>query len=151
MRFQIVDLEQAWWGKIEDFSVVRNRFIEKLPDDEYILWKSADEEMPESLLEYIRRLKPAYPYYDILRINLVNDQWVEWANPRYSGSLVSNRVRYKGRLHEQLVPSKPYGKIDIPIIHNQHGPRPYNSCWKQTRAYRPVLAYKKFMDVMIGR
>ena len=151
MRFEIVDLEQAWWGKIEDFSVVRNCFIEKLPDDEYILWKSRDEEMPESLLDYIRRLKPQYPYYDILRVNLVNNHWVEWANPRYSGSLVSNRVRYKGRLHERLVPSKPYGRIDIPIIHNQHGPRSYNSGWKQTKAYRPVLAFKKFVDVLKER
>src|SRR5256885_11150644 len=80
MRFQIVDLEQAWWGKIEDFSIVRNRFLETLHDGDYILWKSRDEEFPESLVDYIRRLKPYYPYYDILRINLVNNQWVEWAN-----------------------------------------------------------------------
>ena len=151
MKYQIVDLEQAYPASIRDFGSVRNSFIEKLDDDEYILWKSRDEEMPEMLLEYLRRLKPQYPYYDILRVNLVDDRWVEWANPRYSGSLVSNRVRYEGRLHEQIVPSKPYGRIDIPIIHNQHGSRPYNSGWKETSAYHPVLAFKKFLDVLKER
>ncbi len=151
MRFQIVDLERDWWGKIEDFSIVRNRFLDTLNDEDYILWKSRDEELSETLLEYIRGLEPEYPYYWIRRFNLEDGCYAEWANPEYSPHLVSKRVRYHGRVHEHVKPKNPHGVIDIPIVHNHTGPRPYDGGWKATSAYRPILAFKKSLDVMRGR
>ena len=146
-----MDLGRDYPGRITDWSIARNSFLEQLGDGEWILFKAEDEEHPVGLVKYLAQLKPEYPYYAIRRINLVHGKYREWANPDLQPFLVSNRVRYTGRVHEHIVPRKPYGIIDYPIIHDQNGPRPYDSGWKATPIYRPIHAFKKSLDVMRGR
>lgn len=148
MNYHTVNLGTDYPGKITDFAMARNSFLEQLPDNQYILWKSDDEEHSKTLLSYLDRLVPGKPYYAIRRINLVNGRYLEAANPDYSPHLVSNRVRYKGRIHEKVVPRKPYGRIDLPIIHNHSDQWNYTSGWKQTGAYWLVAAVKKAFEVM---
>jgi len=151
LKYRIVDLAWDYPGRITDWSKARNHFLDELGPGEWILWKAQDEELTLGLIKHLAGLNPTYPYYAIRRINLVHGRFQEWANPDFSPQLVSNRVRYVGRVHEHLVPRKPYGIIDYPIIHDQNGGRPYNSGWKATMAYRPVHAFKKALDVMKGR
>jgi len=151
LKYRIVDLGRDYPGRITDWSMARNSFLEQLGDGEWILFKAEDEEHSIGLVKYLAQLKPEYPYYAIRRINLVHGKYQEWANPDFQPMLVSNRVRYMGRIHEHLVPHKPYGIIDYPIIHDQNGVRPYDSGWKATVAYRPIHAFKKSLDVMRGR
>jgi len=151
LDYRIIDLAQDYPGRITDWAEARNSFLDQLGPGEWILWKAEDEEHSSSLIQYLAGLNPRYPYYAIRRINLVHGKFQEWANPDFQPFLVSNRVRYVGRVHEHVVPRKPYGIIDYPIIHCQNGPRPYDSGWKATMAYRPVHAVKKAVEVLRGR
>ena len=151
MDFKIVNLGKDYDGKIHDFGKIRNMFIEQLEENEWILWKSDDEEIPLGLIKIIETLNPTFPYYAIRRINLINGKYSSWGNPELYPGLVSNKVRYVGRLHEHINPRKPYGVIDYPIIHSVNGPRKYSSGWKETKLYRPVMAIKKSIEIMRGR
>lgn len=151
MKYRVIDLARDYPSRITDWAKARNSFLDQLGPQDWILWKAEDEELTFSLTQYLSQLKPEYPYYAIRRINLIHGKYQEWANPDLSPQLVSNRVRYVGRVHEHPVPRKPYGVIDYPIIHNQNGIRPYDSGWKATTAYRPFHAFKKGLDVIRGR
>lgn len=147
MNFRIVNLGD-YPMKITSFADARNSILDTLSDDEYVLWKSDDEELTQMLLDYLKVLKPQYPYYAIRRIFLMNGKYKARQNPDFSPHLVSNRVRYIGNIHETIVPRKPYGIIDFPIIHNHTDHWNYSSGWKQTRAYIPILALKKGYEAM---
>src|SRR5690349_8352327 len=110
LNYRIVDIGK-FPVRITDFSEVRNAVLDSLEDNEYVLWKSADEEHSKMLLEYLNTLKPQYPYYAIRRINFLDGKYWEAGNPDYSPHLISNKVRYVGAIHEQVRPRKPYGKI----------------------------------------
>lgn len=144
MNYQIIDIGRDYPGEITDFSAARNGFLEKLRNDEYILWKSKDEEHSRMLLDYLEILEPKFPYYAIRRINLWNGRYRESFNPDYSPHLVSNRIRYLGAVHEKVLPRHPYGKIDYPIIHNHIGGVSYG---QKPRRILP-LAIRKAIAVM---
>lgn len=112
--------------KIDDFSVVRNRFIETLNDEDYVLFIDSDEEAPRLLLEMCKKV--AYtgtPYYKIRRVNLRDWRWSALGNPNFSDRLVSNKVRFHGKVHEAVRPRRPFGVIHTPILHNHTGAARY--------------------------
>ncbi|OLD02416.1 MAG: hypothetical protein AUJ07_08770 [Crenarchaeota archaeon 13_1_40CM_3_53_5] len=111
-----------------------------------------DEEAPKMLFDYLKGMKPRYPYYWIRRVNLWNGRYVPVLNPDYEPRLVSSSVRFHGWVHERVVPRKPHGWIDIPIIHNHVGPPQYRYFWFQDLpVYRFWLASKKLIEVARGR
>ena len=149
MKYHIVNLRERFPDLvIRDFAATRNMVLRETPDGEYVLWKSEDEELPFMLLDTIHKLPGIYPYYWIRRVNLHNGRYIPGWNPEYSAHLVSNRVKYEGRLHEKVTPKNPHGTIDIPIIHNHIGGTSYDSGWKAKPAYRIVLAAKKGFQAM---
>jgi hypothetical protein len=124
VRFKIVRLGTDYQGKITDFAAARNSFLETLADDEYILFLDNDEEAPQKLLEACRNATTAHPFYRIHRMTLDNGRL--WKVPDYVDRLVSNRVRYEGRIHEGIR-TNGGGRIDFPIIHDRSGSRWYDS------------------------
>src|SRR5690242_11339018 len=123
VRFNLIDIGKEMGAqKIEDFSKVRNRFIESLDDEEYILFLDSDEEAPRFLLDLCKKIVYAgVPYYRVRRVNLNEWKWSALANPDFCDRFVSNKVRYHGKVHESVRPRYPYGKIEVPIIHNHVG------------------------------
>ncbi len=153
MKFKIVDLGRDWKGPqpIPNLSKARNTFLTDLEDDEYVLFIDSDEEAPKTLLNYISRLKPQYPYYAIRRIELRENRIVPRFNPFFKGCLLSNKVRYAGHPHELVYPRRPVGWIDIPIIHNHVGGSSYvNPDWYTTRLFRYLQVLLKLRDIAIG-
>ncbi|SRR6266702_7317040 len=146
LNFRIVNLQDSK-KKIFSFADARNEVLDTLNNQEYVLWKSEDEEFSDMLLHHLEFLMPQYPYYAIRRINLWNGKYWSSGNPEYSAHLVSNQVRYIGDVHERLIPRKPYGKIDFPIIHNHSSKWAYTSGWKNSPVFIPVLAMKKAFEV----
>ena len=113
-------------NKIDDFSMVRNRFLESLDDEDYVLFIDSDEEAPKVLLELCRKIEfTNIPYFRIRRVNLRNWKWYALGNPDYCDRLVSNKVRFFGKVHESVRPRRPFGVIHAPIIHNHLGPDKY--------------------------
>jgi hypothetical protein len=126
MNYSIINLGHDYPGKIIDFAAARNSFIRRLPDNQYILWKSDDEEYSKELLPFLDNLEPKYPYYAIRRINLLEGKYRPSQNPDFEPFIVSNKVRYRGAVHERVYPRKPYGRISYPtVIHNHVGPSLY--------------------------
>ena len=108
--------------KIDDFSKVRNSFIETLNDEEYVLFIDSDEEAPKILLDMCRRIPyTGIPYFRVRRVNLRDWKWYASGNPGYNDRFVSNKVRFYGKVHESVRPRRPYAVIDAPIIHNHVG------------------------------
>jgi hypothetical protein len=104
------------------------------------------------LLNYLSRLEPDYPYYWIRRINLHNGRYREAWNPDFAPRLVSNRVKFVGRVHEKIAPKDPHGIIDFPIIHNHLGTTTYKNYWYQDHPlYRVWLGFKKALEVVRDR
>ena len=128
VKFEVIDVgKEMGRKKIEDFSVVRNSFLEALNDEEYILFVDSDEEAPKVLLELCGKLSfTGVPYFRVRRVNLHDWRWYALGNPDYCDRLVSNKVRYFGKIHESVRPRHPFGVIDAPIIHNHLGPSRYN-------------------------
>lgn len=149
MKYRIVRLGRDYSGKIENFAEARNSF---LSPDHYVLFLDDDEEASDMLLEHITKVEARYPYYWIRRINLWNGRYRAIWNPEYAPRLVSYKVRFVGRVHETIVPKKPHGMIDFPIIHNHIGPSHYRNYWYQNHAfYRLWLGTKKVMEVLRDR
>lgn len=104
------------------------------------------------LLDYIKGLDARFPYYWIRRVNLANGKYREAWNPDFAPRLVSNRVKFVGRVHEKVVPREPHGIIDFPIIHNHKGPFRYRNYWYQdTPIYRVWIGVKKAIEVVRDR
>jgi hypothetical protein len=104
------------------------------------------------LLKYLDKLEPKYPYYWVRRMNLQDGRYRAVWNPDLVARLVSNRVRYVGRIHERVVPKEPHGIIDFPIIHNHKGSFGYRNYWYQELPfYRVWLGVKKMMEVVRDR
>ncbi len=104
------------------------------------------------LLRHLQTLRPTYPYYAIRRINLLNGRYKPDWNPDFHPALVSNKVRFVGKLHEHVEPHRPYSVIDYPIVHNHVTTnKSYSSGWKDTAAYRPVMILKKLREISRGR
>ena len=136
-------------GKIEYFADARNSFLSK---HEWVLFVDNDEEASEMLLKYLSQLEPNYPYYWIRRIKLHNGRYREAFNPDFAPRLVSNRVKFVGRVHEKVVPKDPHGIIDLPIIHNHLGSFSYKNYWYQDLpGYRVWLGVKKAIEVIRDR
>jgi hypothetical protein len=136
-------------GKIEDFSKARNSFLQ---ENEWVLFIDDDEEASEMLLGYLRNLQPRFPYYWIRRINLHNGRYRGAWNPDFAPRLVSNRVRFVGRVHEKISPADPHGIIDFPIIHNHCSSSGYKNYWYQDLpVYRAWIGIKKAIEVMRDR
>jgi len=154
MNFRIVSLGRDYPGKIEDFAEARNSFIEQLGEDEWILFLDDDAEAPEMLLEKLRRFQPpkSARYYSIRVVNLTDGLYNPAYNPFFWRILVSNKVRYFGRLHESIKGS-PSGLIDIPVIHNHISGQTYQDLpiWKRNKT-RPLwnfwLGGKKVKDLL---
>ena len=143
MKYQIIDLGKHYPGKIHDFSEARNLFLEKLKDGEWILYKDSDVEASQMLLEYLDKLVPEYPWYDIRQFNYINGKYQPLQNPFYTGVLASNRVRWRGRVHEKLYPRNPHGVIELPLIHNHKGP----SLYENSSPPRPLMIAKKLWEI----
>ena len=147
--FKIVRLGTDYPGKIDDFSSARNSFLET---NEWVLFVDDDEEPTEMLLNRINELQPKFPYYWIRRINLHNGRYREAWNPDFAPRLVSNRVRFIGRVHEKVVPKDPHGIIDFPLIHNHLGSFEYKNYWYQDLpVYRVWIGIKKALEVVRDR
>ena len=125
VKFSVIDIgKELGPKKIDDFSNVRNSFLETLKDEEYILFVDSDEEAPNLLLDMCRKIVyTGIPYFRVRRVNLHDWKWYSLGNPDYNDRLVSNMVRFHGKVHETVRPRRPFGIIDVPIIHNHVGPR----------------------------
>jgi hypothetical protein len=129
VKFSVIDIGKEMGSKrIDDFSKVRNNFLETLNDEEYILFLDSDEEAPKLLLELCKRVVyTGIPYFRVRRVNLHDWKWYAGGNPDYNDRLVSNKVRFHGKVHESVRPRRPFGVIDTPIIHNHLGPKRFTS------------------------
>jgi hypothetical protein len=144
-----VSLGKDYPGKIDDFSAARNHFLERY---EWVLFLDDDEEASDMLLDHLNKLEPRFPYYWIRRINLFNGKYRAIWNPELATRLVSNKVRYVGRVHERIIPKDPHGVIDYPIIHNHIGPSTYKNYWYQNHPiYRVSLGVRKILEVVRDR
>jgi hypothetical protein len=144
-----VSLRKDFKGTIDDFAAARNRFLLKY---EWVLFVDDDEEASEMLLNYLRQLVPRFPYYWVRRFNLWNGKYRGLWNPDFAPRLVSNNVRFVGRVHEKVVPRDPHGVIDFPIIHNHVGPSTYKNYWYQDHPiYRVWIGIKKAIEVARDR
>ncbi len=128
VRFSVIDIGREMGSKkIDDFSMVRNSFIEALNDEEYILFIDSDEEAPKLLLELCERIPyTGIPYFRVRRVNLLDWKWYAGGNPGHMDRLISNKVRFQGKVHETVRPRRPFAVIDTPIIHNHVGPWRYS-------------------------
>lgn len=149
LNYRIVDLGKDYSGKITDFAQARNSFL----GDGWVLFRDSDEETPAKLLAFLDSLAPTQPYYWVRRINLYRGRYVPGWNPDYKAALVSDQVRFFGRIHERVRPKDPHGTIDLPIIHNHNGvDGNYRNYWYQDLPlYRLWLASKKVVEVARGR
>jgi hypothetical protein len=127
VRFSVIDIGKEMGSKkIEDFSKVRNSFIETLNDEEYVLFVDSDEDAPKILLEMCEKIAfTGIPYFRVRRVNLRDWRWYALGNPDYCDRLVSNKVRFYGKVHEVVRPRHPFGLIHVPIIHNHIGADKY--------------------------
>jgi len=149
MQYKTISLGKDYAGKIDNFAEARNYFLSKY---DWVLFLDDDEEASGMLLDYLSRLEPRFPYYWIRRINLRNGRYRSIWNPELATRLVSNKVRYVGRVHERVVPQDPHGVIDFPIIHNHLGPSTYKNYWFQDLpVYRFWLGAKKAIEVVRDR
>jgi hypothetical protein len=149
LRYKIVNLGRDYQGKIDDFSAARNHFLSKY---EWVLFIDEDEEASDMLLDYVAKLEPRFPYYWIRRVNLHNGKYRAIWNPQLAPRLVSNKVRFVGRVHEKVVPKDPHGNIDFPIIHNHLGLFGYKNYWYQDHPmYRIWTGVKKVIEVVRDR
>lgn len=149
MKFEVIYLGRDYEGKITDFSEARNSFLETLDDDEYVLFVDDDEEAPQLLLRYISKLKPQYPYYWVRKVELHNNRYIPQFNPHFDSRLISNKVRFFGRVNERIRPKNPHGIIDIPIIHNHTGPATWTGHWYQYLPYYQYwMAVKKMVEII---
>jgi hypothetical protein len=130
--FEVVNLGKDYNLIIDDFSKARNSFLENLPDGKYILFIDDDEEAPQMLLDLCRKALPEFPFFRINRITI--DDGKLWRIPDYVDRLVSNKVRFSGKVHEGI--SGKCGRIDIPIIHVRNGSRWYHEYGKKYRERR---------------
>ncbi len=128
VRFTVIDIGKEMGSKkIDDFSLVRNGFIDSLNDEEYILFIDSDEEAPKLLLEQCEAIRySGIPYFRVRRVNLRDWKWSAGGNPGRVDRLVSNKVRFHGKVHETVRPRTPFAVIDTPIIHNHVGPWRYS-------------------------
>src|SRR3990172_7536813 len=150
LNYRTVRLGTDYPGKIDDFSRARNSFL----GDGWVLFLDDDEEVTEGFLRLLDSLNPEQmPYYWIRRINLYRGRYMPAWNPDFKAALVSDRVRFFGRVHERVTPKKPHGVIDIPIIHNHESVNGnYRNKWYQDHpVYRYWLAGKKIIEVARGR
>jgi hypothetical protein len=144
-----VNLGRDYQGGISDFAEARNYFLSKY---DWVLFIDNDEEASGMLLGYLGKLEPRFPYYWIRRFNLHNGRYRGIWNPDFAPRLVSNKVRFVGRVHEKIVPKDPHGMIDFPIIHNHIGPSTYKNYWYQDYPiYRMWLGIKKAIEVTRDR
>ena len=149
VQYTIINLGRDYEGKIEDFSEARNKF---LAEHEWVLFIDDDEEASHMLLNHLVSLEPRFPYYWVRRVNLLNGKYRALWNPNLEPRLVSNRVRFVGRVHERIVPKDPHGIIDFPIIHNHLGPSTYKNYWYQDHpVYRVWMGLKKALEVVRDR
>jgi hypothetical protein len=149
VEYTIVNLGKDFPGKITDFAYARNYFLTK---HDWVLFVDDDEEACDMLLNYLENLAPTFPYYWIRRFNLYNGRYRGLWNPDFAPRLVSNKVRFVGRVHERVVPKEPHGMIDFPIIHNHRGPVTYKNYWYQDNPlYRMWLGVKKALEVVRDR
>ncbi len=149
MKYKLVNLGKDYPGRIEDFAAARNYFLEK---HEWVLFIDDDEEACDMLLNHLANLEPKYPYYWIRRMNLYKGKYRALWNPDFQSRLVSNKVKFIGRVHEKVVPRDPHGIIDFPIIHNHVGTFAYRNYWYQDLPiYRIWLGAKKAIEVIRDR
>ncbi len=100
MKYKLVNLGKDYPGRIDDFAAARNYFLEK---HEWVLFIDDDEEACDMLLNHLATLEPKYPYYWIRRINLYKGKYRALWNPDFQSRLVSNKVKFIGRVHEKVV------------------------------------------------
>jgi hypothetical protein len=144
-----VNLKTDLKGNIDDFAAARNYFLSKY---QWVLFVDNDEEACDMLLNYLDELVPRFPYYWVRRFNLWNGRYRGLWNPDFAPRLVSNKVKFAGRVHEHVVPKEPHGIIDFPIIHNHQGPSTYKNYWYQDHPmYLMWMGVKKAIEVARGR
>jgi hypothetical protein len=150
LEYKIVKIGRDYDAKIDDFAEARNSFLSRY---DWVLFVDDDEEASDMLLSYLDQLIPSFPYYWIRRINLHDGRYRGAWNPDFAPRLVSNKVRFEGRVHERIVPKDPHGIIDFPIIHNHIGRfDTYKNYWYQDLPlYRVWIAVKKAIEVIRDR
>jgi hypothetical protein len=149
VQYAIIKLGRDYEGKIEDFSAARNKF---LAEHDWVLFIDDDEEASQMLLSHLNNLSPKFPYYWVRRVNLHNGRYREAWNPDFAPRLISNKVKFVGRVHERIIPKDPHGIIDFPILHNHVGPSTYKNYWYQDHpVYRVWMGFKKAMEVVRDR
>lgn len=117
MIYRLANLKDYPYQPIKNFADARNYFIRDLPDNEYVLFTSDHEEVPQMLHNYIRRLEPKYPYYRIRLIRLIDGKLESLFDPTYQANLCSNRMRFIGWPEHPNCRGE--GTIDIPMLHNK--------------------------------
>jgi len=149
VKYRIVNLGTDYDGRITDFSEARNFFLDH---NDWVLFIDSDEEASQLLLKHLDHMIPHFPYYWIRRINFADGKYLESWNPDYQPRLVSNRVRFIGRVHERVVPRDPHGSICRPILHNHIGPVTYGNYWYQRLpVWKLALAVKKSLQVVTNQ
>ena len=150
MEYKLVNIGRDYEGRIDDFAEARNSFLARY---HWVLFVDDDEEACDMLLSYLNHLTPSFPYYWIRRINLHNGRYRGAWNPDFVPRLVSNKVRFEGRVHEKVLPKDPHGIIDLPIIHNHIGGfNTYKNYWYQDLPpYRVWIGVKKAIEVIRDR
>lgn len=116
MNYHLADLKDYPYQPIKDFAEARNWFIKDLRDNEYVLFTSDHEEIPQMLHDYISRLEPKYPFYKVRLIRLIDGKLEQMFDPTYQPNLCSNRMRFVGWPER---PNCQGGIIDIPMLHNK--------------------------------
>jgi hypothetical protein len=131
LEYKIVKIGKDYEGKIDDFADARNSFLSQ---HDWVLFVDDDEEACDMLLSHHGRYREAW-------------------NPDFAPRLVSNKVRFEGRVHEKVVPKDPHGIIDFPLIHNHIGGfDTYKNYWYQDLpVYRVWRGIKKGLEVVRDR
>lgn len=140
MNYIIRDLRRDYpYQPITDFAKARNWFVNQLKDGEYVLFVSDHEEVPKVFLDYLSKLEPKYPYYNVRVMEFVNGKLVPGSDPGYRTNLISNRARFVGAIHEHAVPKFAGGTVDYPMLHSSDGSHSYSSWqpkWYSTSLFR---------------
>lgn len=154
MKYEQVSLSQYPYQPIQDFAAASNYFLDR---NTWTLFVADDEEPSLMLLNYLDQLEPKYPYYAVRVINLRDGRYLPQENPLIGARLVSNQgprfigQKKRGRLHERIIPRKPFGMIDYPIIHDHTGPTRYRNPWYwDLPFYRAWFVSKKLLEVARG-
>lgn len=152
-----VDIAKKYNAKViyhkwnNNFSEARNKSL-KYATKKWILFLDADEEIPYEDGLMLKRILNEYSHMEGFNLKLINT-----ANGKFNEDAVvfrvfrnNNKYRFKGRIHEQIIPSiykenpnSIIGDTGIRIIHYGYDPSLINILEKQQRNIRILNEYQE--------